>query len=158
MVNREEKIMKKFLCLALAIILCLSVTACGGGKKNKYDPSQGNILITDDMVSEIREAVLKTGKYGALSYSFEADALRAANARIGVSSGYEDIKEFTSIQITSEDFHDDWHYRFYGTIFGKNIYNKNVAYDFSITIVCAENSATANGYKIQRDGISININ
>lgn len=149
--------MKKLLALLLAGLLCFALCACSGSSKNEYDPSEGNVLITSDMINEIRNTVLENGEYGKLTYSFESDSLRAANARIGVSSGYEDVKEFTDIEISSEDYYDDWHYRFYGKIYGKDTYNNFISYDFSITIKCKENASSESGYVIERDGISINI-
>lgn len=150
--------MKKICSLLLVVTLILSLCACGGNANKKaYDPSEGNVLITDDMVDEIRAAVLDKSSKGKLSFLFESDALSCANARIEISSGYEHIKKFTSIKITSEGFQDKWHYNFYGTIYGKDTYNKDVSYDFKLVVLCAEDSTEEKGYKIKRDGISINI-
>ena len=71
---------------------------------------------------------------------------------------YEYIKSQSyKFVYTSEDYYDDWHYRFYGKIYGKDTYNNFISYDFSITIKCKENASSESGYVIERDGISINI-
>ena len=150
--------MKKLSSLLLVLTMILSLCACGGKSSEKsYDPSEGNVLITEDMIDDIKSTVLEHWNPNKLSSRFESDALRAANVRIDVSSGYENMKEFTSIEITSDDYDDDWHYSFYGKIHGKDIFNKSVSYDFSITVVCKENSSEENGYSIERDGIKIDI-
>lgn len=150
--------MKKIFSLLIVVTLILSLFACGGNANKKtYDPSEGNVLITNDMVDEIRALVLDMRSKGKLSFLFENDSLSGANARIKGWSGYEHIKEFTSIKITSEGFEDQWHYNFYGTIYGKDTYNKDVSYDFKLVVLCAKDSTEEKGYKIKRDGISINI-
>lgn len=144
--------MKKIISLITLVALVLSLAGCGGTKKKEYDPADGNVLITEDMLDEIRMDVLGAGTDDKLSYSYESDALRAANLR-----EYENIKEFTSITITSEDYRDDWHYCFYGKIYGKDTYNNRVSYNFRLTVLCAEDSSTESGYRIEMDGISIDI-
>lgn len=146
--------MKKIKLLLISVLLVLSLVACGESSKNTYDPSDGNVTITKDMLDDIREVVLD-GE--GLSFSHEYSALSVANARIGVMSGYEHMKEFTSIKITSGDYYDDWHYRFYGQIYGKDSYNSPVKYKFYYQVKCAEDSTEEKGYKIERDGIGIEI-
>ena len=148
--------MKKIISLILALMVCLSLCACGGRNSGGYDPSKGNVLITKDMLPEIRAAVLSDGDSSSLNFLFESDALRAANARISAGgSSYQDIKTFSSIKITSEDYEDEWHYCFYGKIFGKDDFNKSISLDFSLSVYCPESETDSRGYTVERYGISI---
>ncbi len=148
--------MKKILALLLIFILSLSITGCASDD-HEYDPSEGNVLITDDMIPDIQASVLDYSDTSELSFLFKNDALRCANERVAVMTGYEDINEFYDIKITSEGFKDDWHYCFYGKIYATDKYNNYVNYDFYLLVACKEDPSTEKGYTVTRAGVSIDI-
>lgn len=129
---------KKLLGILFCGILILGLTGCG--KEEKHEANyEGLTPLTFNIIERIKDEVLDSDDNNKLSSFYEWQVLYSANARIEHGFGeVDEVTEYIAVSVTSHKQYNEYGYRFYGTLYGKDEYNATIPVDYYITIYCEE--------------------
>lgn len=126
---------KKILFGIFLIVICLTLVGCGKEKNVNYD--EGKTLLNDEIIEKIEKEVLGSFDKSKLSGSYEYKILSAANARVRAgTTNVQDVNKFTEVLVSSNEKYDNYNYRVYGLLIGKDDYNRTITKNYYIEVYC----------------------
>jgi len=137
--------MKKTVSLILALVMCISLCACGSNSKNTPDPNENKILITSDMEDRFIEV---------LATKIDRDLLKqmntfATNRKNDDWEGWRNFSEFTRYTTTDMEMIDSYTARVYGKVFGNSVYGDPISCNFQIDAWCEEDEQKPYGFSVE---------
>lgn len=134
------------------IVICMTLVGCGKEKEVNYD--EGKALLNDEIIEKIEEEVIGTVDKSKLSGSYEYKVLSAANARINAgTANVQDVNKFTEVSVSSNEKYDNYNYRVYGLLIGKDDYNRTITKNYYIQVYCE--SQDDGSCEVEFGGLSI---
>lgn len=118
------------------VVICMTLVGCGKEEVN-YD--EGKALLNDEIIEKIKDDVISDIYTTKLEWKYEDEVLSSSNARINAGSQeVADVNKFTSVTVTSSEKYDDYNYRVYGVLYGKDDYNRTIERNYYIVLYCEE--------------------
>lgn len=146
--NKKYILPKAIICIVVLAILYM--VRVNNISDREYDPNDYRKILTEDIIEEIKNEVLNPFDENKLSYYFENKNLYYANMRI---QNNPNIDEYIAIEVTSSKPYDEYEYRVYGKIYGKDRYNKVIVKNFYISLYCdIKDDGT---YEIEQHGLTM---
>lgn len=148
---------RKILSFLLVGFLVVGLTGCGSSKDdetiNKLKLTEKNLEVLENKVITKLEKV----GYEDINTMYKQQILTYANNRVSAGSqDSKDVKKYTSVELSSYDLEDDYNFKVYGVLTGKDEYNSDVQKQFYISFYCTDDG---NGNcEVSTGGLSISNN
>lgn len=155
--------------VAVAIVIIIGIIAIvmsnGNGKKSNTKSLEEiyaeRLTLTDEMIKDIKEKADPYGN-GKLCYSWESFIIRGATARMenertggATTTETKGVEEYTNCTVESMKQDNRCNYKIYGTLYGKDKFNRTTSQPYSLTVYCKKNESKEKGYEILTDGFSL---
>ena len=120
--------MKKIKCGLFCILFILVLSGCGDNEE-----TTSHIPLTDSMIKDIESSIFDEFDTTKLNSMWEYRILGYANARVSVDSyDSKDVKEYTTLTVTSSEKIDAENYRVYGYFEGFDDFNNSISKQFYV--------------------------
>ena len=138
--------MKRILTLGLAILMVLSLCACGGQKKeSESQQNETSIILSDDLIDKIESRLTTNKTLGIVT----EEAVILAKAKIRPSM-YPTEKGYSYNKCEIKTYHQEDEYAIVanGFVYGTDEYGQAVKLKFTHTMTVVEDPDSEEGYKI----------
>lgn len=155
------------LVVAVVVIIGMVATIVNNGTSKKSSQKSleeiyaERLTLTDEMVKDIKKEADPYNN-GNLCYSWEKFIIRGATARmeheragIATTTETKGVEEYTRCSVESMKQVNRCNYKIYGTLYGKDKFNKTTKQSYALTVYCKKNENKQKGYEILTDGFEL---